>query len=242
MLRALAEFGPHRRGLGGGLRRCLGAAIPTACTIVLLLLGPALAATNTTTVLTSSVNPSVYGQVVTFTATVSAVGGSGTPTGSVSFLVDGSVVGSTTLSNGVTSFSTSVIAAGNHSIMATYAGNGSFNASSSAALTQVVNTSGTTTTLTATPNPSALGQPVTFTATVSANAPGSATPTGSVGFLVDGSPIGAAPLTNGVATFTTLNLAAGSHSVTAELRRQQQLQQQHSVADAGRRPAARRQP
>ena len=106
-------------------------------------------------------------------------------------------------------------AAGSHSVTANYAGNGSFNASSSAALTQVINASGTTTTLTATPNPSALGQPVTFTATVSANAPGSATPTGSVGFLVDGSPIGEATLSNGVATFTTLNLAAGSHSVTA---------------------------
>ena len=44
----------------------------------------------TTTVLTSDSNPSVYGQPVTFTATVmAAMLGSGTPTGTVTFTIDG---------------------------------------------------------------------------------------------------------------------------------------------------------
>ena len=52
-----------------------------------------------TVALTSSQNPSVFGQSVTFTATVSATGG--TPTGTVTFLDGGTSIGTATLSAGV---------------------------------------------------------------------------------------------------------------------------------------------
>jgi hypothetical protein len=96
---------------------------------------------NTTTVVTSSANPSVYGQAVTFTATVNVVApGAGTPTGSVQFSVDGSPYGSpVTLSGGQAAVTISSLAVGGHSITASYGGDGNFNGSTSSAFSQQVN-------------------------------------------------------------------------------------------------------
>jgi hypothetical protein len=98
---------------------------------------------STTTALTSSVNPSVVGQSVTFTAIVSATApGAGTPTGTVGFFDGSTSLGSGTLNgSGQASLSTSSlsVAGSPHSITATYAGNTSFNTSTSSVLSQVVN-------------------------------------------------------------------------------------------------------
>ena len=71
---------------------------------------------STTTTLTSSANPSASGASVTFTATVAAVSpGSGTPTGSVTFMADGTTItGSpvTLNSSGVATISTSTLTVG----------------------------------------------------------------------------------------------------------------------------------
>lgn len=70
----------------------------------------------------------------------------------------------------------------------------------------------TTTTLTG-PSTSALGQAVTFTATVTSNA---GTPTGTVEFRRGGTPIGNGTLNAaGSASFTTSQLPAGAHQITA---------------------------
>jgi hypothetical protein len=66
-------------------------------------------------------------------------------------------------------------------------------------------------------NPSPAGSNVTLTATITAIAQGSGTPTGTVQFLADGSPIGApATLSGGVANFTTNSLAHGYHLIVAQ--------------------------
>ena len=78
---------------------------------------------DTTTTVTSSMNPSLIGQSVTFTATVATVApGGGTPTGSVQFKLDGSNFGAgVSLSGGAaTSISTSTLAVGNHTVEADY--------------------------------------------------------------------------------------------------------------------------
>jgi hypothetical protein len=72
--------------------------------------------TATSTSLTSSQNPSQFGQLVTFTATVS---GSGPPTGTVSFKDGGTVIGTGTLNGGVATFATSSLSVGSHSITVT---------------------------------------------------------------------------------------------------------------------------
>ncbi|MEO7158067.1 MAG: Ig-like domain-containing protein, partial [Vicinamibacterales bacterium] len=84
----------------------------------------------TTTVVTSSQNPSITGSSVTFTATATS-GGSAVTTGTVTF-----TEGATTLAanvpvngSGQASFSTSTLPEGNHIITATYNGTASFNTS-----------------------------------------------------------------------------------------------------------------
>jgi hypothetical protein len=71
----------------------------------------------------------------------------------------------------------------------------------------------TGTTVSSSANPSDAGQPVTFTAIVTA--PGGGTPTGSVTYLDNGTPLATVVLdSNGEATFTTPSLGAGSHAIT----------------------------
>ena len=96
---------------------------------------------STTTTLTSSANPSAPGASVTFTATVAAVApGTGTPTGTVNFLDNGTQIGTGTLdSTGTATFSTSSLTAGTQSITAVYEGDTNFTTSTSTpALSQVV--------------------------------------------------------------------------------------------------------
>jgi hypothetical protein len=66
-------------------------------------------------------------------------------------------------------------------------------------------------------NPSLPGSNITFTATLTAVAPATGTPTGTVQFVVDSSPFGSpVTLVGGVATLDTASLSHGSHTVTAE--------------------------
>ncbi len=74
----------------------------------------------------------------------------------------------------------------------------------------------TTTTVSSSANPSGLGQSITFTATVTVNAPGSNAIQGSVTFLDNGTALATVPLSGGSAVFTTAALTAGSHTITAQ--------------------------
>jgi hypothetical protein len=94
---------------------------------------------DTTTSVTSSVNPSVYGQSVTFTATVNPVApGAGTRTGTVTFKDGATVLGTGTLNaSGQATFSTSALSVSSHSHHGLrYGGDGNFNASTSSALSR----------------------------------------------------------------------------------------------------------
>jgi hypothetical protein len=179
-----------------------------------------LGTVSTTTSLASSVNPSAYGQTVSFTATVTPdPPGTGTPTGTVTFTDGTTILGTGTLnSSAIATFSTLALAMGTHSITAVYNGESTFRVSISTALTQTVNSVNmvTTTSLASSVNPSAYGQTVSFTATVTPNPPGAGTPTGTVTFK-DGSTVLATATLNSsaVATFTTSALGAATHSITA---------------------------
>ena len=90
------------------------------------------------TTVVSSLNPSVYGQSVTFTATVQAVSGSAVPTGSV-ILTDGvTTLATVNLVNGVATYTTSTLTAGTHPVTASYGGDPLF-ITSSGSLVQDVN-------------------------------------------------------------------------------------------------------
>jgi len=171
---------------------------------------------STTTTLTSTPNPSGFGQAVTLSATVSAVAPAvGVPAGTVTFRDGVTVLGTATLVNGRASLSISTLAVGSHPLTAAYGGSATFAASTSAAVNQVVNAGNSTTSLTATPNPSITGQAVTLTATVSAVAPATGVPTGTVTFRDGVTVLGTATLVNGSASISTSTLAVGSHPLTA---------------------------
>src|SRR5687767_7629126 len=143
------------------------------------------ASTATTTAVTSSQDPSVYGQAVTFTATVTPTSGVTPPTGSVQFQIDGVNFGapvtlSPSGSNGVAnsgSISTLNVADSPHAITAIYTPTGSYTGSTSPIFNQDVNKADQTIIFAALPDKTygdaafvvsatggASGNPVTFSA------------------------------------------------------------------------------
>ena len=172
---------------------------------------------STTTTLTSTVNPSTFGQSTTLTATVTQTTGPTTPNaGTVTFKDGATTLGTGNLNaSGVATLAVSNLTAGSHSLTASYAGTASFGASTSSAVSQTVSQASTTTTLTSGTNPSSSGQSVTFTATVAAVAPGAGTATGTVTFKDGTTTISTGTLSGGIATLMTNTLTVGSHSITA---------------------------
>ncbi len=139
----------------------------------------------------------------------------GTPTGSVTFYVNGGSFGTAAIdSSGTATISTPPLAQGQTALLATYAGQGNFAPATSVEVLVLVQPDNVTMTLTSSPNPSALGSPVTFTATVVPTSNG--TPTGDVQFTDNGNPLGSSTLdSNGVATFVTSSLTVGTHLIVA---------------------------
>jgi Bacterial Ig-like domain (group 3)/FG-GAP-like repeat len=172
------------------------------------------------TALAASASTITVGQTETLTATVTASSGSATPTDTVTFLDGTTSIGTGTLNaQGVATLSTTALAAGTHSITASYGGDSNFAGSTSQAVSVTVNaavtTVSTTTGLTASASSIAAGQSVTFTATVKASS-GTAVPTGTVTFADDSSSLGTGTLNaQGVATFATSSLSAGTQMITA---------------------------
>jgi hypothetical protein len=159
----------------------------------------------------------VFGQAVTFTATVTAnVPGSGTPTGTVTFQDGFTILATLTLdSSGKARYTTAGLAVGSHSLVIVYSGDSRFTASTSVPLNQTVSRDATSSAVTSSVNPSAPSQAVTFTATVTASAPGAGTPTGTVTFLDGTTVLGTASLgSSGQASLTISRPAIGSHLIS----------------------------
>ncbi|HYJ07134.1 MAG TPA: Ig-like domain repeat protein, partial [Chthoniobacterales bacterium] len=115
-----------------------------------------VAKANTTTTVASSMNPSVGGQPVTFTATVTPnTSTPTTPSGTVQFVVDGANFGApVAMSNGMAEISTSSLSAGNHSVTAQYSGDANFSDSEGTLDGGQTVTPGPSPTPTPTPTPS----------------------------------------------------------------------------------------
>lgn len=164
------------------------------------------------TVVATSGSPSIVGQPVTFTATVTSLYGV-IPNGELVTFDDGkTVIGTGATSAGVATFTTSSLTAATHTIKGTYAGDASFKPSSRT-VRQVVEKYATTTALGSSLNPSTYKQAVTFTATVTSAGP---TPTGKVRFVDGITYLGSGTVTAGAASLTTSKLAVGTHSITAK--------------------------
>ncbi len=172
------------------------------------------------TTATSSANPSVSGQGVTFTATEAETGGGTvTPTGAVQLVVNGTNFGTPVpLVNGVGTFPPiTTLATGTDMVQFLYSGDANNNPSFGT-LTQTVNKGSTSITLMSSANPSGLSVPVTFTVMAAPVAPAAGMPMGTVNFFDGATQIGTGTLMPGSpcqAMFTTSSLTLGTHSITA---------------------------
>ena len=162
--------------------------------------------TTISTTLAASPNPATFGQTVIFTVNVSP----STATGTITFKDGNTALNTGTLTNGAATFATSGLAVGSHVLTASYSGDANYSASTSPTVTEVVNKAASTTSLSASPTSSNVGQTVTLTATVN---PASAT--GTVAFKDGAATIGSGTLVSGTATLTTSTLPTGSRSLTA---------------------------
>ncbi|HYD42820.1 MAG TPA: Ig-like domain repeat protein, partial [Anaeromyxobacter sp.] len=170
-----------------------------------------------TTTLAAAPSPARAGQPVTLTATVAgAEGAPGTPAGTVTFQ-DGATTlcAARPLEDGAATCSTAALGVGVHTLGASYSGDASFAGSSGAAALEI-EAGAVAVTVASAPAPARTGEAVTFTATVSAMAPATGVPTGTVTFTDGATTLCAAhPLAGGVATCATSDLAVGTHHVTA---------------------------
>jgi len=182
--------------------------------------------------LTANVEPSGYGQTVTFKTVVNDPG---TPraqiTGSMTFLDGTGALGTKTVVNGTASFGTRTLSAGAHTITATFSPADGTAAIGSAPLTQHVNPGTTTTTLSTTRAISYNGQTGNVVATVKPVAPALGPATGSVDFSVDGSWYWTSSLdAKGKASFPYTALTPGTYSITADFTGDANLQPSSSLA------------
>jgi hypothetical protein len=185
---------------------------PAAAAVLLNATG----AQPTTTGLVSNLNPAIYGQKITLSATVTP---SGTiiPTGKVTFqwkyFSETFNLGSATLnSSGVATLTRSNLNVNTYSLTAVYGGDLNNLGSTSAVLNQTVTQATSAATITSSPNPSSVGQSVTFTARITSS---TVTPSGPVTFTAGTAVLGTVQLSGGKATLTASSLAAGSTAITA---------------------------
>jgi hypothetical protein len=167
-----------------------------------------------TITLSATPNPAPVGQVVTISAT--ATGSGATPTGTVTFMYGARALATLPLSSGTASISPSTagLPAGNYLLTASYSGDTNYSAAVSAGYTVTLSKMTPAITLSATPNPAAIGQTVTITATASG---AGAAPTGTVAFKYGSLTLASLPLTGGTASFapSTSGLPPGTYDLTA---------------------------
>ena len=178
------------------------------------------AAASSTTAVASSANPSVAGDLITLTATVTAPSG---VSGSVAFYDGATLIGTATLSGTTARLFNVSLALGGHALTARYLGNATIPPSVSPALAQYVRASGASTrtstvALTASPSPATLGSTVTLTATVTGSQ--NKAPTGVVLFMVNGFVLGQGTVSQtgsvtAAASLPAASLPHGTHRVEA---------------------------
>jgi uncharacterized repeat protein (TIGR03803 family) len=160
----------------------------------------------------SNIDPSVYGQAVTFTIYVTPQFG-GSATGGVTFYNSTSTIGTAGVIGNKATFTYSALTVGTAGIQATYSGDSNVAGSTSPVLFQVVTKASTTTATTSSLNPSFIGQTSTFTASVTSQHQG--TVSGTVDFKSGTLLLGSATLVNGQASIDASFSASGNHSITA---------------------------
>ncbi|MDR3735852.1 MAG: Ig-like domain-containing protein [Acidobacteriaceae bacterium] len=170
---------------------------------------------NTTTVLSPQTSTIVAGTSITLTATVAPSSGTTTPTGTVSFYVSSTLLGTSTLNgSGVATLATTALPVGSDSVKAVYNGSTTNATSTSSTSNITVNLATTTTTMVAAPTTATVGSTVTLTATVTNSV--STAITGTISFYYGGSTfLGNGTVASGIATLAVTTLPLGTNGVDA---------------------------
>ena len=198
-----------------------------------------ITSTATTTTLTSSSNPAVGGQAVTFTAQVTRSSPSaGTPTGVVTFVVNGVPIGVATVdpATGMASFTTSSLALGSSIIVAAYSGDSVFQPSQSSPARQFVTTGSTQAILTAHRVLNRQGRLVSvrLVTQVLVTTPGNVVPTGTVTYYFGPSNRFTVLLKNGTAVLRLAPLRVLGHFIFAKYNGNPALQSTVSLSQVVR--------
>jgi len=165
-----------------------------------------------TTLLSVQNGSPVYGSANSSTVTVSA--SSGTPTGTIQFVIDGTNSGAPiAIASGAATYSLPVLTGGSHMISAMYSGDATFASATVTGISITVTKQNSATTLALSATSINPGQAVTFTATVAGATSG--VPAGSVTFLDGVGVLGTSAIVSGKASYTTSALLSGSHTITA---------------------------
>jgi Big-like domain-containing protein/IPT/TIG domain-containing protein len=166
--------------------------------------------------LTSSPNPSVHGQKVTFTAKVTPItAGAPAPLGTVALLEGAAILGAANLNKGTATFNTTTLGAGEHTITAVYSGDSYFGPGISEPLMQTVSKASTQLTLVSSLNPAPYGSAATLKATVKAVAPGAGTPAGTITFSDGPTVLTTVQLSGASVSYPLKSLSPGTHEITA---------------------------
>jgi hypothetical protein len=169
----------------------------------------------TTVTLSSSENPSAYGDQLILTATVMSSTGTAVPSGSITFEDGTASLGTVAVgSTGQAALVSPALTAGTHQLRADYSGAAAFAASESGALEEDVAVQGSTTLLLPTVDPAGFGETLVFVVLVVPDA-GSGVPTGRVTLMDAGTWLGSATLAGGAAAVVVNGLGAGTHDITA---------------------------
>jgi hypothetical protein len=160
-----------------------------------------------TVTVTSSLNPSLFGQSVTLSATVTPKAASGT----VQFLNGSTVLGTVPIGNGSASLPLSTLSVGTHSITAAYSGDANDYPSTSASFAETVQQATTTTTLTSNIDRTYVGQSIPLAVTVTP-----AAASGTVNLMKGTTILATSTLTNGAASFSISTLPAGPNTLYAQ--------------------------
>jgi hypothetical protein len=155
-----------------------------------------------------------HGDAVALTARLVPGAGLLPATGTVEFFSGATHIATAAVSGFTAKATTTALSAGDDAITAVYQGDGHYRQSASAPVSVTVARAGTTTALTASPNPAPPGSPVELTAAVSP-ATGSETPGGTVEFFAGGASLGSGMLSGGKAVLTTSMIPLGINQVTA---------------------------
>jgi subtilase family serine protease len=171
------------------------------------------------TVVPATTTP-IAGNSMQVTANLTAtIAGTTIPTGTVTFTMDGSTVGSTSLVSGTSAYQTiTVPPTGLHVLAASYSGDSNYNSSISPSVTFTVAKTATTTVVTPSTTTPALGSTLPVSVSITPAAVGSTLPSGTVTFTLDGAAAGTVAVQVGSPSTANITLAAltpGTHTLTA---------------------------